>query len=429
MGMTARDGADPTDAARLRAIVAGSFGNLIEWYDFYAYAYTALYFAAAFFPGGDRTAQLLNTAAIYAAGFLVRPLGGWYFGRFADRHGRRAGMVVTVALMGAGALLIAVLPDHAAIGAWAPAGLLAARLMQGFSTGGQYGAAATYLSEMAPPGRRGLFASFQFVTLIAGQLLAILVIQAMQALWSDAVIAAWAWRVPFLIGALLAGVVLLLRNHMVETVRGEAPPDAGSLRALLHHPRSVLVVAALSSAGAVCLYSFTTYMQKFLVNTSGLSIRDANRAMLVATAAFMVVQPAIGALSDRIGRRRSLMVFCLGMALAAVPLMLALARVRDPLAATGLVIAGLLILSFYTAISGLFKAELFPARIRALGVGFIHSTAAAVFGGTVEVIALQAHGAHREIWFYGYIAATCLAALVSLAWMDRNARLDPQVID
>ena len=144
------------DRHRLRAILAGSFGNLIEWYDFYAYAYTALYFASAFFPGGDRTAQLLNVAAIYAAGFLIRPIGGWYFGRFADRSGRRAAMVVSVLLMGAGALLIGMLPVYATIGTWAPAGLLIARLLQGFSTGGQYGAAATYLSEMAPPQRPGV---------------------------------------------------------------------------------------------------------------------------------------------------------------------------------------------------------------------------------------------------------------------------------
>src|SRR3989344_8890940 len=173
--------ADPLDRkTRARAAVAGSAGNLIEWYDFYAYAYTALYFASSFFPEGDRTAQLINVAAIYAAGFLIRPLGGWYFGRYADRHGRRAAMIASVLLMGAGSLLVAILPTYATIGAAAPALLLVARLMQGFSTGGQYGAAATYLSEIAEPGKRGFYASFQFVTLIGGQLFALLTVFLLQ---------------------------------------------------------------------------------------------------------------------------------------------------------------------------------------------------------------------------------------------------------
>src|SRR5262245_1907989 len=162
-----------TRGQRIRAVVAGSAGNLVEWYDFYVYAFTALYFAASFFPKGDRTAQLLNVAGVYAAGFLIRPIGGWYFGRFADRRGRRASMMVSVLVMGAGSLMIAVLPTYASIGAWAPALLLVARLVQGFSLGGEYGAAATYLSEVATDARRGFYASFQYVTLIGGQLSAL----------------------------------------------------------------------------------------------------------------------------------------------------------------------------------------------------------------------------------------------------------------
>lgn len=418
-----RPARQPIDRRRLRAIIAGSVGNLIEWYDFYAYAYTALYFASAFFPTGDRTAQLLNVAAIYAAGFLIRPLGGWYFGRFADRHGRRVAMVVSVVLMGVGSLLIGLLPTFATIGVWAPAGLLLARILQGFSTGGQYGAAATYLSEMAPPDKRGFYASFQFVTLIAGQLLAIVVLQLITMTLPDEEIRAWAWRLPFILGAVLAGTVVLFRHVMEETVAPTKSVEAGSLRALARHPRSILVVAALSSAGAVCLYTFTTYMQKFLVNTAGIDIRDANHIMMFAMAAFMVLQPFMGNLSDHIGRRLSLMIFSGVMAIAAVPLLYALSTVQNSFVAAALVLLALFILSFYTSISGLFKAELFPTHIRALGVGFVHSTAAAIFGGTVELFALQARQSQHESDFFWYVAIVCFLAFLSLLWMEKRPQL------
>lgn len=409
--------------ARAKAAVAGSVGNLIEWYDFYAYAYTALYFASAFFPAGDRTAQLINVAAIYAAGFLIRPLGGWFFGRYADRHGRRAAMIASVILMGAGSLLVGVLPTYASIGAAAPALLLVARLMQGFSTGGQYGAAATYLSEIAEPGRRGFYASFQFVTLIGGQLFALLVIFVLQAAMSEEAIRDWGWRLPFILGAVLAGLFLLLRNVMHETAepvgKGE---DAGSLRALVRHPGAMLVVMALSAAGAVTLYTFTTYMQKYLVNTAGMDVESASTTMLVVTFLFLLLQPVLGTLSDRIGRRTNLLIFTGGMTLFAVPLLGAIARAQTMWSAGLLVLASLFIMSFYTSVSGLFKAELFPARVRALGVGLGHSIAAAIFGGTAEWAALLLKQMGHEQAFAWYVSAVCAVAfLVALRMREPRA--------
>lgn len=404
---------------RVRASIAGSAGNLIEWYDFYAYAYTALYFASAFFPSGDRTAQLLNVAAIYAAGFLIRPLGAWYFGRFADRHGRRAAMVASVMLMGAGSLLVGVLPTHASIGSLAPALLLAARLMQGFSSGGQYGAAASYLSEVADPARRGLFASFQFVTLIGGQLGALLVLAGVEALFGDAAMRAWAWRIPFLLGAVLALSVLLFRHLMHETApEAGKTSDAGSIRALARHPAAMVTVVALSAAGALCLYAFTTYMQKFLVNTAGMTVVVASRVMIAATVVFMLLQPAIGALSDRIGRRTSLLIFSGTMTLAAVPLLHGLAGVESAVEAFVLVVACLTILSFYTSVSGLFKAELFPQGVRALGVGLGHAVASAAFGGSAEFVALSLKQAGNEFAFGWYVSAVCAVAFI-VAWRMR----------
>ena len=178
-----------SDAADLRrrviAIVGASSGNLVEWYDFYTYSFTALYFASAFFPSGDRTSQLLSAAGVFAVGFFMRPLGGWLFGFIADRHGRRTAMMTSVLMMCFGSLMIALLPTHATIGAAAPALLILARMIQGLSVGGEYGTSATYMSEVAAPGRRGFYASFQYVTLIGGQLVALLVIVALQAFLAE----------------------------------------------------------------------------------------------------------------------------------------------------------------------------------------------------------------------------------------------------
>jgi MHS family alpha-ketoglutarate permease-like MFS transporter len=407
---------------RLAAIATGSAGNLVEWFDFYVYAFTALYFAASFFPEGDRTAQLLNVAGIYAVGFLIRPVGGWFFGRFADRHGRRTALIAAVLLMGLGSLMIAALPTHATIGAWAPALLLAARLLQGFSTGGQFGAAATYLSEMALDAHRGFYASFLYVTLIAGQLCALLVLILLQQVLDEASLRAWGWRIPFAIGAVMAFSVLLFRNRLHESADPARPADAGSLRALARHPRALFIVVALTAGGGLCLYTFTTYMQKFLVNTAGLDIGVASIVMLAAMLGFMLLQPAMGALSDRLGRRVCLLAFAGVMSVMVVPLLRALSAASSPASAFVLVFVALAILSLYTSISGLFKAELFPPHVRALGVGLAHSVSIAVFGGSAEYVALSFKSAGHESYFFWYVAAICGVAFVTALFMREPRR-------
>jgi MHS family alpha-ketoglutarate permease-like MFS transporter len=404
---------------RIRAILAGSAGSLIEWYDFYVYAFTALYFASSFFPSGDRTAQLLDVAGIYASGFLVRPLGAWFFGRYADRHGRKAGMVYCILLMGAGSLLVAILPGYASIGGFAPALLLLARLIQGFSTGGQYGPAATYLAETPTEEHRGFFASFQYVTLIAGQLGALLVLLLLQYFFSDTQIRAWAWRVPFFLGAALAASILVLRHAMRETITpNQHVGKAGGLRELFQYPRSLFIVTAISGAGALVLYTFSTYMQKFLVNTAGLSIHAASKAMTGALLIFMLVQPFIGAMSDKIGRRNNLLLFGGLMTVMAVPLLSLAAQANNPTHAFFIVTTALLVLSFYSSVSGLFKSELFPVHIRALGVGLAHNIATAALGGTAEFLALLAKKHGHENWFYWYVAAVSLLAFFSAMLID-----------
>jgi metabolite-proton symporter len=410
----------PIDTAdrwrRIIAIVGASSGNLVEWYDFYAYAFTSIYFASAFFPKGDATSQLLGTAGIFAAGFFMRPLGGWLFGWIADTHGRRTSMIISVLMMCAGSLMVSVLPTHATIGAMAPALLLLARLTQGLSVGGEYGTAATYMSEVASKGNRGFYSSFQYVTLIGGQLLALLVLAVLQALLTSDQLKAWGWRIPFLIGAMAAIVAMYLRRSLAETASEDAMQnkEAGSLLGLLrHHPRAVLIVLAFTMGGSLYFYTFTTYMQKYLVNTAHMAPTIVTYVMTVVLILFMLLQPAFGALSDRIGRKNNMILFTgLGM-LGAVPLLYKLGTVSGAYTAFFLVLIGLIIASFYTSISGVVKAELFPAEVRALGVGLTYAVANAAFGGTAEYVALWLKSAGREPWFAWYVTGIIAIGLAA----------------
>ncbi len=403
------------------AIVGASSGNLVEWYDFYVYAFTSLYFAGAFFPARDRTSQLLNTAGIFAAGFLVRPLGGWLFGRIADTAGRRTSMMIAVLSMSAGSLMIAVLPTYATVGAAAPVLLLVARLVQGISVGGEYGTSATYMSEVAVPGHRGFYAAFQYVTLIGGQLLAVLVLVVLQQALSPAQLLAWGWRIPFALGAVAALVALFLRRTLVETSSPgtRQASSAGTMRGVWRYKRSLFTVLGFTAGGSLVFYTYTTYMQKYLVNTAGMEPRMASRVMTAALFLFMLVQPAFGALSDRIGRRASMRCFGVFAVVTTVPLMRGLGHVTSPYAAFGLVLAALIGISFYTSISGLVKAELFPTEVRALGVGLSYAVANALVGGTAEYVALWCKAAGHEEWFYWYVTtASAVALLVSVVMPD-----------
>ena len=408
---------------RIKAILVGSSGNLVEWYDFYVYAAFSLYFAKAFFPDGDQTAQLLSTAAIFAVGFLMRPVGAWYFGRLADRRGRRVALTASVLLMCFGSALIAIMPTYATIGVAAPVLLLIARLIQGLSLGGEYGTSATYLSEMAVAKHRGFYSSFQYVTLIGGQLSAMLVLIVLQKfVLTPAELEAWGWRIPFAIGAVLAVVAFLMRRDMVETeaFQQSAARD-GSIATLLQHPREIAIVVGLTLGGTIAFYTFTTYMQKFLVNTSGFSKDTATMISASALFVYMLLQPAVGALSDRIGRRPVLIAFGVCGTLATVPILTALQATRDAGTAFALVLLGLVIVSGYTAINAVVKAELFPTHIRALGVGLPYALTVALFGGTAEYIALWFKQAGHETWFYWYVTA-CIAVSLAVYTVMRDTR-------
>jgi MHS family alpha-ketoglutarate permease-like MFS transporter len=403
------------------AIVGASSGNLVEWYDFYAYSFTALYFAPSFFPAGDRTSQLLNAAAIFAAGFLMRPLGGWLFGRIGDKRGRRTSMMTSVLMMCFGSLMVAVLPTYASIGAAAPVFLLVARLIQGLSVGGEYGTSATYMSEVAIAGHRGFYASFQYVTLIGGQLLAVLLLVVLQQLLSPAELYAWGWRIPFAAGAVAALVALFLRHSLAETTSAETRrhKSAGTLRGLWQHRRACFTVLGFTAGGSLVFYTYTTYMQKYLVNTAGLDARTASRVMTAVLLVYMLIQPAFGALSDRIGRRQSMIFFGIFATLTTIPLLHALGNVGNGYSAFWLVLAALGGISFYTAIGGLVKAELYPMEVRALGVGLPYALANAAFGGTAEYVALWCKSIGREESFFWYVTiVSAVALLVALLMPD-----------
>lgn len=413
--------------SRIGAIVAASSGNLVEWFDFYVYAFSAIYFAPAFFPQGDATAQLLQTAGVFAAGFLMRPVGGWLFGRIADRVGRKRSMVAAVTLMCAGSLAIACLPTYATIGAAAPVGLLLARLLQGLSVGGEYGTTSTYMSEIALDGRRGFYSSFQYVTLIGGQFLAVLVIVVLEHALTPAELRAWGWRIPFALGAVTAVVALVLRRSLVETQVAEHAQDAraGSMLALLReHPRAFASVVAYTAGGSLAFYTFTTYMQKYLVNTAGFDAKTTSWIMTIALAVFMCLQPVFGALSDRIGRRRSMIAFGILGSLMIVPVLWGLRGVTSPVAAGSLVILALAILALYTSISGIVKAEMFPPEVRALGVGFAYAIGNALFGGTAEYVALALkQRGHEEVYGWYVTVMVLVFLVVSLRLPKRPAYL------
>ncbi|MET0252157.1 MAG: MFS transporter [Novosphingobium sp.] len=418
---------------RLRNIVGGSAGNLVEWYDWYVYSAFTLYFAPVFFPKGDSTAQLLNAAAVFAVGFVMRPIGAWVMGIYADRRGRKAGLTLSVSLMCAGSLIIALTPGYAAIGTWAPALLVFARMLQGLSVGGEYGASATYLSEMAGRERRGFYSSFQYVTLIAGQLVALAVLMVLQVALSDEALKGWGWRVPFVIGAGLAVIVFYLRRRLAETesfARAQASdaPRSSSASLFRDHPREALLVMALTAGGTLGFYAYTTYMQKFLVNTSGFSAETATRITAAALFVFMLAQPAAGALSDRIGRKRVMIGFGVLGVVCTWPIFRTLETVESPLAAFALVLAALLIVTGYTSINAVVKAELFPAHIRALGVALPYALANTVFGGTAEYVALWLKQQGMASAFYWYVTVMIGLSLIAYVRM-RDTRAHSRIAE
>jgi MFS transporter, MHS family, alpha-ketoglutarate permease len=413
---------------RVKAIFIGSIGNLVEWYDFYTYAAFALYFAASFFPGRNPVVQQLNAAVLFAIGFIVRPIGGWLFGHLADHHGRRKALMWSVLLMAFGSLMIAIMPTYASIGIAAPILLGVVRMIQGLSLGGEYGTSATYLTEVADEKNRGFYSSFQYVTLIGGQLCAILVLLVLQRVFlTDAQLRAWGWRIPFLIGAGLAVGAMFMMRTLHESDDFVAAQNSGlkkesSIKALAKYPREVMLVVGLTMGGTTAFYTYTTYMQKFLKLSVGL---NDNQTTLVTAGTLifaLVLQPLYGALSDRIGRKPVLIWFGVMGTLCTIPLLDALQATKSVTGAFLLIAAAWMIVAGYTSINAVVKAELFPTKVRATGVGLPYAVTVSIFGGTAESLALWFKSMGHERWFYYYLTGLIATSLIVYATMRDTRR-------
>jgi len=430
------DGFDAADMRkRVKAILVGSVGNLIEWYDVYAYAAFALYFAGAFFPSGNAAAQQLAAASLFAVAFLVRPIGSVLFGYFADRYGRRTSLTLSVLLMCFGSLLIAVTPTYATIGVGAPIVLATARILQGLSQGGEYGASATYLSEVSHPNRRGFYSGVWYMTLIGGQLAAILVLLLLQKIFlSPDQLKAWGWRIPFVIGALISIYAFTMRRDMHETElfkqADRAVRTENRWKTLAANWKPMVMVIGITVGGTSAFYTYTTYMQKFLKLSVGLTDDQTTLVTACSLIFAIILQPLYGALSDRIGRKPMLIAFGVLGTLGTYPLLTTLQGTKSPLTAFLLICVAWAIVSGYTALTAIVKAEMFPTAVRAMGVGIPYAITAALFGGSVDSIALWFKSAGNESGFFWYATGCIFISLlfyIGLKDTKKTSRMDQSI--
>jgi MHS family alpha-ketoglutarate permease-like MFS transporter len=416
-----------TASQRIKAILGGSAGNLVEWYDWFVYSAFAVYFSNHFFPGDDDLAGLLKTMAVFAVGFFARPLGAWLMGLYADHAGRKVALTAAVSLMCGGSLIIAVLPSYETIGVAAPILLVVARILQGLSVGGEYGASATYLSEMAGKRRRGFWSSFQFVTMVMGQLIALGILSLLQTTMDHTDLETWGWRIPFFIGAAMAVVVFWIRSRMDESQSYEASKASGAERArtmmlFTRYPKQTLTIFGFTAGGSLAFYAFTTYMPKFLTGTSGFPGPVATGITAAALVVYLFALPFFGWLSDHWGRKGTLFIAFGGGALATYPAMQAIAGTQSPFVAFALVSLLVVLLSGYNSVSAVVKAELFPANVRALGVALPYGMGTAIFGGTAEPIALAFKRAGMESGFYVYVALGMALAFLIVFLLPDNRK-------
>ncbi|RST01883.1 MFS transporter [Streptomyces sp. WAC07149] len=397
----------------LRQLLAASVGNAVEWYDWYAYTFLATHIARQVFPAGASNSMvpLLSTFAAFAVGFFMRPVGGLLMGAIADRRGRRTALTATILLMGGSSLLVALTPTYMSVGVLSPVVLVTARLLQGLSVGGEFAASTTFLVESAGPGRRGLFSSFQYVSTSIGQLAASgLAALLVTALPEDAM-NTWGWRAPFLLGAVLSLAGFWIRRGAEETLTtdpAQAAPRPGLFDALRHHPRASLLIGGITAGGTLAYYTWTSYLPTYAELETGMAKEDALLAGTLSLALFALLQPIGGLLSDRFGRKPSLLFFGLGFAVLAVPLLHAL----DGTFLTLLLVqcAGMVLLTGFTSISAAVNAEVFPARVRAAGIGFPYSLTVALFGGTAPYIGTLLQDLDVPGLFAWYVAALCLCS-------------------
>lgn len=431
--MTADAGRDvaTADGVRLaphqrRALVAGAIGNTVEWVDWAVYATFAPIFASQFFARGDETAALLSTLAVFAVGFVMRPIGGAVLGAYADRHGRKKGMTLTIGLMSGASLLIAVAPTYSAVGLLAPLVLLLARLLQGFSAGGEFGSSSTFMVESAAPARRAFAGSWQQVSVGAGTLIAAGMGTVLTSTLDQAALQSWGWRLAFAIGALLGLVGLWLRVSVAETeaftrmrAEDEGAPRRNPLTVMLReHPRAALRVIGVTLAGTLIYYMWVSFMPAYAHLATGIPLRDALLANTISLVVFLTLLPFGGLLSDRVGRKPTMIAFAAGFVVFAWPAFHFLGDSFLGLLVIELI--GMVLIVGYSANCAAVMAEQFPAEVRSTGVGLPYALAVAAFGGTAPYVTtwLTTSGLGDLVWVY--VAVAALIGVVVYATMPET---------
>ncbi|SDC58763.1 MFS transporter [Actinokineospora iranica] len=411
-----------------RKLFAASVGNALEWFDWTIYATFSIYFATAFFPAGNDTLAQINTFATYALAFFFRPLGGILLGRFADVRGRRPAMLLTIVLMAAGSVLIGVLPTFEQVGWLAPILLLLARIGQGLSLGGEVSNASAYLGEIAPPERRGRYSSFFYISTGSAVLVAFGLGFVLARVLSEADMAAYGWRIPFLLGGALGLVGLWVRRGLTETELFEERKATARrvsrplLTTLRKHPRAVGQLVGFTMLSTLSYYTFFSALTPFAVKTRGADDVDVFLALSIATAVFIALQYPMGALADRFGRKPQLLVWSAATAVLIVPLS---TLVRPGLG--NLVVAFTVGLALYTAMTAVAPAlmsELFPTELRALGIGAWYNLTVAVFGGTAPLVISALAGAGAQTAFFYYVAGAAVVSFLVILTLPETRGTD-----
>jgi MFS transporter, MHS family, alpha-ketoglutarate permease len=414
-------------ATQKRAMVAGSIGNAVEWLDWSIYSSFAPVFAGQFFASGNPTAALLSTLAVFAVGFIMRPVGGAVLGAYADRHGRKAGMTLTIGLMAGAAMIIAICPAYSQIGLLAPLVLLIARLVQGFSAGGEFGSSSAFLVESAPPRRRAFAGSWQQVSVGSGVLLASLLGTLLTSTLNPEALATWGWRIAFGVGGLLGLVGLWLRVSVEETAQFSATASAGRRQnnplwsMLAQHPGAALRVVAITIPGTLTYYIWVSYMAPYAATATGIPLNQAFLANTIAIIVFLCLLPFAGMLSDRVGRKPTMSAFALGYLVIAWPAFHFLQN--NFWVVLAIELGGIILLLGYSANCAAVMAEQFPPEVRTVGIGLPYALAVAIFGGTAPYITtwMTSNGYQEYIWLY--VAAAAIVGLaVYLTMPETRAR-------
>ncbi len=411
----------------VKTLVAASIGNAIEWYDWTIFATFLIYFSTQFFPAGNPELALVNTTATYAVAFFFRPVGGWLLGRFADTRGRKSAMILTITLMAGGSLAIGVAPTYEQVGWLAPILLLLARVAQGMSLGGEVSNASAYLAEIAPEGRRGRYSAFFYISTGTALLIASLLGVALSSTLTDDQLSSFGWRIPFIIGGILAVVGLYLRRSLSETQQFEENKDKAVrvhrplLTTITHHPKAVLQLVGITLLNTLNYYVFFSALTPYAVESQGADDNDVFIALSVGTALFIALLYPFGKLSDRFGRKPQLLIWSAALAILIIPLS-KLIEVEAGLPALLVVFCtGLGLYALMASIAPAIMSELFPTELRGVGIGAWYNITVATFGGTAPLVIASLASRGLSNLFFVYVAIGATIAFFTILTLRETA--------